>query len=133
MLRNKKIHKKLALVGLVTIVTLFFVGMMSDKTYTFLSRADEEKVPVMITDLSEPVIVVPEDERPACVRSMQYLPKDSDSQSSCFTQFECEGGMQDTVERYECFEEQGIVTCDIQTSCPSVQKWKSVVAKMCGC
>ena len=132
-LRRHKTHTGI-LVGMFIIGGLLVTGMLSDTTYTFFSRANQDAEPVMITDVSQEVIEVAADQMPTCVHTMQYLPQRDDTRSSCFVQFTCSSEPSAAMASdHGCTVVEGLVTCDTPATCQGIDVWSRTAVEVCGC
>lgn len=128
MLPKVSLHKIVFVLGAVLFTITLIAGLMSDSSYTFFSRADEETSPVIISELSVGPVELESDDLPTCIDSLIYLP--GDNQSVCYVQFRCQNEVQ---EINGCTQQYGLVTCDQPYSCQDVVSWIDIAKKACGC
>jgi hypothetical protein len=122
------------IVSVLMFVLVILVGITSQATYTFLSRADEGPQPVSIASVSLPVQSVESSLLAPCVQFMNYLPITADSTMACYAQFECEGDVVDeVVDGKECSLQGKLVSCDKANACIPIKEWLMQAAEICGC
>ena len=131
MLHKNAIAPVLFIGGALLFVMMLLVGLQSDGSYTFFSKAQEEKESITISELSIEPQSAPVDMIGSCVQDLTYLPQ-ADVQQTCFVQIKCAGNVKsETVASVGCTEVDGLITCD--GSCESVKAWSDTSAAICGC
>lgn len=109
------------------------VGVTSQSSYTFFSKADTSQPQMVISTVSRDVVSVDASRLPSCVKSVSYLPADT-LNMSCFAQITCISihNEQDVVAQ-GCSYDSEIVSCDVTDTCIHELEWMKKAAVICGC
>lgn len=132
-LRHNKLSILIFIVSIILSVLVILIGLTSQESYTFLSKADTGVREKAVAMMSQEVLNVENDLLPSCVLRMRYLPSNSNSERICFSQFSCIDGLSEPSQLDQCTTKDGQVTCDTSQLCLSSREWILKAQEVCGC